>query len=122
MTYQKSAGKTGEELVAQHLIDAGYRIAAYNYYQKCGEIDIIAHKGEVVAFVEVKLRTKLYFNSSEVVNFAKQKKIIATAERYIMASRLIDTVFRFDVALVCLSGATPEITYIENAFTKMSDY
>ena len=49
-------GRFSENLAALSLILRGYRILAMRYRVKAGEIDIIARKGDLVSFVEVKAR------------------------------------------------------------------
>lgn len=113
-------GKKGEELVAHYLKKEGFTILAMNYSRRSGEIDIIAQKKEVLAFVEVKVRTYAYFNISEVIVPAKQNKIIKTALAYIAEQGFEDTVYRFDVALLEPVGNDFSITYMPNAFTQRS--
>ena len=52
-------GKLGEEKAQQFLKQQGYKILAVNYQLRCGEIDIIAQKGKVIIFAEVKTRSDL---------------------------------------------------------------
>lgn len=109
-------GKEGESLVTQSLEKDGYTILTKNFRIRGGEIDIIAKKNEVLAFVEVKSRRTIRFPLSQVVTLTKQKTIIRTAKHFLAQSRqTIDTVYRFDVALVTL-GDKSAITYIPNAF------
>lgn len=110
-------GQKGEALVATYLTHHGYTILAMNYTQKCGEIDIIARKADIFAFVEVKLRQHAYFSFSQVVTPSKQRKIIQTARRYIAENALVDSVFRFDIALLEYQGQDYHINHIQNAFT-----
>lgn len=49
-------GHFSEYLAAIALMLCGYRIVALRYRVKAGEIDIIARKGDLVSFVEVKAR------------------------------------------------------------------
>jgi putative endonuclease len=119
---RKRLGNQGEQATIEHLQREGFHILDHNYYKKCGEIDIIARKDEVIAFVEVKLRSNHYFNTSEVINFSKQKKIIATARYYLLEHNLVDIVIRFDVALVSLAEGSSSISYIQNAFTQKSGF
>lgn len=49
-------GHVSEYCAALHLLLRGYRIVAMRYKAKSGEIDIIARKRDLVAFVEVKAR------------------------------------------------------------------
>jgi putative endonuclease len=115
-------GKKGETLVAQYLAQQGFSIKEINFSLRCGEIDIIAFKDKTLAFVEVKVRTTAYFHISEVVNYAKQKKIIQTARNYIAQHQCIDMNFRFDVALIEAQDQDFAITYIPNAFAPGDEY
>jgi putative endonuclease len=112
-------GYTAEKLVADYLVLQGYTICCSNYTTRSGEIDLIARKGEVVAFVEVKMRSKHYFNLSLVVDRSKQRKIIITALQYAARNSYTHHVLRFDVALVepDLESNTFAVNYIPNAFT-----
>ncbi len=115
----KQLGAKGELLVAEKLKNAGYTILAQNYTARSGEIDLIAMKDEVIAFVEVKLRTKQYFQLSQVIVPSKQRKIIKTAKLFIVKNDFGPKSYRFDVALVELQATQNfKITYIPNAFTE----
>lgn len=116
----KQRGDWGEQQVAAYLRRRGRRILASNYRCRLGEIDLIAQDGEVLCFVEVKLRSNTQYGfPREFVTYAKQRKLRAAASHY-LASRGADAVCRFDVAEVYTDGAcSPEhtrIEYIENAF------
>ena len=114
---KKRLGIIGEQCVADYLQQHGFTIIEQNYRTRQGEIDLIAQKDNLIAFVEVKTRSKQYFNLSQVILPAKQRSIIRTAQMYISRSQLRDTIFRFDVAL--LEGTDmSSITYIPNAFSK----
>jgi putative endonuclease len=54
-------GKAGEKLAAEHLLAEGFQIVERNWRCPRGEIDIIATKGDVLVFVEVKTRSSLRF-------------------------------------------------------------
>lgn len=114
-----SLGQKGEQLVAHYLKQQGYTICKLNYAHRCGEIDIIAEKDEVRAFVEVKLRQTHYFALSEVITPTKRKKIIKTAALYnVLQQSKNDYVYRFDVALLEPTKDDYAIIYIPNAFTQ----
>lgn len=51
-----NSGVSGEDSAAAYLQQHGYKIIERNWRVKAGEIDIIAEKGDVVHFVEVKYR------------------------------------------------------------------
>lgn len=113
MNKNTSYGAAGEEQVVQALRKNGYAVLHTNYRKPYGEIDIIARKDEVIAFVEVKTRTTRYFSLCQVVTPSKQKKIVRTALQYLAQEQLEDVACRFDVALV----EAGQLTYIPNAFT-----
>ena len=56
-------GKQGEEFTQQWLKKNNYTILATNYRTKQGEIDIIARQKNVIAFIEVKLRSTRLFST-----------------------------------------------------------
>jgi putative endonuclease len=107
-------GNLGEELVATYLKQQGFSIVARNFRIKQGELDIVALKGELLACVEVKTRSTVYFATSSVITPSKQKKIVTAAKHFRVSEGYLDTVVRFDVALVDYQSG--EITYIDNAF------
>lgn len=117
MNYRIDAGQQGESVVAQHLENEGYKIIARNYRQRCGEIDLIATRDEVLCFVEVKTRSTEYFPTPLVVTKSKQLKIIRTARNYALRNGIRDKVLRFDVAIVIGNSENFNIRYLANAFT-----
>ncbi|MBQ8301398.1 MAG: YraN family protein [Clostridia bacterium] len=113
----KELGAYGEKLTAEYLKKKGYLILKRNFCIRGGEIDIIAQKGEFIAFVEVKTRTPDYMvGGLEAVNRRKQRLIIKTAEQY-SYKYPHDWQPRFDVALLIIDGyKLIGFDYIENAF------
>lgn len=114
-TITKQLGNRGEQAVANYLKQRGFTILARNYRQRYGEIDIIVRKNDIIAFVEVKTRRVVSFDTGQVITPNKQRKIIRTAKQYLM-NIPEEVVGRFDVALLEYADESPHITYIENAF------
>lgn len=114
-------GRLGEEAVCGWLLSEGCTIAARNYSAPpYGEIDIIAEKDGITAFVEVKARKQgAKVGGTAAVTPSKQKKLILAASQY--ADTHPCGRCRFDVAEVDLTGGkTPRVTglrYYPNAFT-----
>ncbi|MBU2262867.1 MAG: YraN family protein, partial [Proteobacteria bacterium] len=82
-------GKTGEELAAAYLAEAGYRILERNYRCLFGEIDIVAQEGETLVFVEVKSRSSgAYGDPQLAVGRRKQQKISRISVHYLAERRL----------------------------------
>lgn len=110
-------GKKGEQLVAQYLKDRGYSILAVNFRHFLGEIDIIAHTQDIVAFVEVKWRSNPLVDPAEIINYTKQKKISTVAKLFLSQhTKYQECVHRFDVALIEENNTTITIRYIIDAF------
>ncbi len=109
----KIKGNIGEFDAVEFLKDKGYRILQTNYKTKFGEIDIIAQDGNVIVFVEVKLRSTLaYGRPIEAVDARKQRKIRKVAEFYLMVKHKSESDVRFDVIEVLDNEVNHEI----NAF------
>ena len=72
-------GRLGEDLTAAELEKRGYRIIARNYRFSRNEIDLVAAKGAVVLFVEVKTRSAGNFYPLRSLGFPQQKRIRAAS-------------------------------------------
>ena len=121
MNDKKERGNWGEDRAAVYLRLHGYRIVERNFRCRQGEIDIIARKGDVVAFVEVKQRKNADFGEArEFVTFSKQRRVIAAAELWLLKTRC-ELQPRFDVIEIYAPEGTktlmPEIHHIEDAFS-----
>ena len=114
----RQTGMRGEAAVAAWLRRHGYTLLCHSYHCRYGEIDLIAQKGAVLCFVEVKLRSGVRYGlPREAVTAQKQEKLRKTALFYLSAHEL-DCPARFDVAEVYAGddGAVERIEYLENAF------
>ncbi len=115
---RKALGADAEELIAKFLEHSGYRIRDRNKLCRHGELDIIAERGEVLAFVEVRMRSSRYGGDpTESVTRAKQRRVILAATEYCQRHRLFDRAIRFDVAGVLGQGGTRTVLYTEEAFS-----
>ena len=77
-------GRIGEETAAEILRSKGFQILQRNYRCSCGEVDIIAVKGGLMSFIEVKTRQGMsYGRPCESVDGAKQKRIKDAAYCYL---------------------------------------
>lgn len=115
MTRKREIGDFGEEITSKYLEKNGYRILDRNYSKPFGEIDIIAIKGDVISFVEVKTRKSDDFAyAAEAVDYYKQERIKRASQAFLMERKLTDFLISFDISEVYLD--TRKINYIENAF------
>ena len=115
----REKGSFGEERAARYLRRKGYRIVERNFRCRQGEIDLIARKGRILAFVEVKLRKDDRFAAArEFVTPAKQARILAAAGLY-LASVEEELQPRFDVIEIYAPAGERgpvRIEHIEDAF------
>ncbi|MDY0291988.1 MAG: YraN family protein [Desulfuromonadaceae bacterium] len=121
MTYARlQLGRWGEARAVRYLRQRLYRIVATNYSNKCGEIDIIARRGKMLAFVEVKTRRSATFGSTaEAVTPRKQRQIIRTAQLYLLQNPNMRAFQpRFDVIGVLVGPGKDEyaVEHIPDAF------
>ena len=116
--YNKNLGDKGERAASLFLRLKGYKILEKNYRRAHGEVDIIAKRGKLVAFVEVKTRTSNdYGTPSEAVIYAKKQRLISAANCY--AANCPDSDFRFDIIEVFanINGKRiKRINHIKDAF------
>lgn len=93
-------GVLGESVAAWYLRAKGYRILAWRYRTAAGEIDIVARRGSLLAFVEVKTRTVLA-GDVDPVTARSGRRIEAAADVYITRNpSLAGLDQRFDLLLV----------------------
>ena len=110
---RRAYGNAGEDAACAYLMQRGWTILDRNVRRGRGEIDIIARRKDIVAFVEVKRRSGLnYGRPAEAVNREKQTRIAHAAALYMQENDLSDSKLRFDVIEI-LPG---EIQHIEGAF------
>ncbi len=80
----KPLGDRGEELAARHLAERGWTVTHRNFRMGRKEIDLVARRGEVVAFVEVKTRAgRGYGHPLEAVTWKKRREIGQVAQAWI---------------------------------------
>ena len=117
---RKRIGNLGEEKAASYLNENGYELVSRNFRTRSGEIDIIAKKGNVLVFFEVKtfpLGTRELLE--RVLSEIKQKRIIKTAKCFLAKHRQYSNAcIRFDVIVNDMPGL-PGIYHIENAFAEL---
>lgn len=121
----KNRGRAGEKYVCDYLVNKGYTIIRTNYSSRWGEIDIIAEKDGMIAFVEVKTRKENSFASGlESITRTKLKRFVKTALDYLTKHGTnkqprIDCV---EVRVRDSDGSVVDIEYIENAVDDWSEY
>jgi putative endonuclease len=99
-------GASGERLAAGWLEERGYQIITRNWHCVYGEADLIAERAGELIFVEVKTRRGDSLGApEEAVTAAKRRKLIATAQTYLMEHGIENHPFRIDVIAVQLTSS-----------------
>jgi putative endonuclease len=93
-------GLSAEARAAAFLIAKGYRILARRFRTPHGEIDIVAKRRDLVAFIEVKARANLD-DAAYAVTPRQQQRIIAAAQAWLMTHpEHAEFELRFDAMLI----------------------
>lgn len=117
MSKHNEIGIKGEQAAADFLLNNGYIIVERNWRAAKKEVDIIAFKDNVLAFIEVKTRsrTDLYF-PEETVGARKRGHLKTAADIFIMDRPEYRNI-RFDIVSVVMDrGEVKEIMHFEEAF------
>lgn len=113
----KSSGAWGEDLALRYLTRKGYTLAERNYRTRNGEIDLIVRNGEVLVFVEVKLRRGTGFGDPlEAVTPRKQAALRKIAEQYLCEREPDFDTLRFDVVGILAGRDGRRVRHVEDAF------
>ena len=132
----KQIGNFGERIAENYLKNKGYQILDKNYSFRIpynpqkGELDIVAKprrsvfdtlrgkKEDVIHFIEVKtLRaSNSLISPEEKVNFSKQKKLILTAESWLMKRKIpLNSKWQIDIIAITIENKKAKISHFENA-------
>jgi putative endonuclease len=110
-------GRVGEQLAAEHLKQQGFTVLDRNYRCNLGEIDIVAARGPLLVFCEVKSRhTSRWGEPSEAVGWRKQQRLHRLAAAWLADRRPTFCEVRFDVVSVLMRDGVAEVTHIADAF------
>ena len=94
-------GWRGEELAASKFTRGGYRIVARNWRCQMGEVDIVARRGDIWYFYEVRTRRGREFGTpEESITSAKRQRMIDVALTYLAEHDLNDVDWRVGLVAV----------------------
>jgi len=133
---QKETGSLGEKIAQNYLKKKGYQILDKNFSNnfipgpKSGEIDIVAKKGDIISFVEVKTliskntknqRSLIFcndgFSPEDRVNYQKQRKIMKMAEKWLIENKIpLNSKWQIDVVSIKIDfdNKKAKIRHFEN--------
>ena len=114
-------GKWGEKITSSFLENEGYIILDRNYRCYFGEIDIIAYSGDMICFIEVKMRNSTNFGlGTESISYTKINRIKRSAKYFFNKKVMTRTknrfVIRFDVCEITRHKGFYYSKLIKNVF------
>lgn len=110
-------GRLGEDLAAERYRGLGFEIVARNWRCRAGEIDLIARRGSLLVFCEVKARRSDHWGDpSEAVDHRKQARLRRLAGTWLAEHRPGRVEVRFDVVSVIVAAGRMQASVIVDAF------
>lgn len=117
MDARPQLGRSGEDLAADLYRRAGFEIVDRNHRTRYGELDLIARKGDLLVFCEVKTRrTDRWGAPAEAVGWDKQRRLRQLAADWLSRHRPGRAEIRFDVVSVLIGDGAPRVQHIPAAF------
>ena len=112
LTKNLRIGQVGEDVACRFLVKQGFSLVERNYQKKWGEIDVIARKGKILHFVEVKTVSRENvkelkndidsFEPEENVHPKKLKRMSRIIQTYLIEKNIEEGKWQFDVLAVFL--------------------
>jgi putative endonuclease len=110
-------GRRAEDLACAHLSSLGFEILARNARIGRLELDVIARRGSLVVFCEVRSRSSdRVMTPAQSVDPHKIARVRAAAAQWLRAARPGAVQIRFDVASVLFEEPSGRLNYLEGAF------
>ncbi len=111
-------GQAGERIATQFLEKQGYEVVDRNLRRAEGEIDLVAVKDDVTAFIEVKLRTSRRMGAAvQQISAAKGARLRSLAEAYAADHPELPENLRIDLIAIELTvgGDVGQLNHIQSA-------
>lgn len=111
-------GLAAEVAAARFLEAAGYRIEAHRFRLGHHDLDLVARRGSLVAFVEVKCRRSPAFGDpAEAVGWRRRRDLARVATLWIIRHGRAGDRYRFDLVAIRWEGpGFPRVVHIEDAW------
>ncbi len=110
-------GRDAEERAAAYLRERGYEVIGRNVRVGRLEIDIIARRGSLLVFCEVRCRTdQRWMTAAQSIGPDKVARVRRAAAQWLASSKASAREIRFDAACVVYDVAGGRIEYFEAAF------
>jgi putative endonuclease len=120
-TKAQALGALGERIAARWLVRDGWQVVDRRWRSGRRDLDLVAIRENVVAFVEVKTRRSTWSGGPvEAVNWRKQRELTRSAQAWIDQRGVLlapqPAVFRFDVVGVVASRDGVGVCHVTAAF------
>src|ERR1700679_2883861 len=117
MSKHSKIGIKGEQIAAKFLLNKGYIILHHNWRSGKKEIDLIAHKDDVLVVVEIKTRTNFDFGFPEEAVNRKKQSFLKSAAAVFIDNNPQYAIIRFDIVSILMDEhEVKEIVHFEEAF------
>jgi len=110
-------GLRAEEMACEKLRSLGFEVIGRNVRVGRLEIDVIAQRGRLVVFCEVRSRTSTWLMTpAQSIDPLKVKRIRTAAAQWLREAQLGAVQVRFDVASVTFDVPGGRLNHLEGAF------
>jgi putative endonuclease len=117
MSHNQRLGELGERIAERWLRKHGYTILARRFRFGRRDIDLVAQRDTLIAFVEVKARKGEDFGDPvEAVHHRKQRELTKSARVWIDRHGRAGEQYQFDVVGVLVADARVQVKHVTNAF------
>jgi putative endonuclease len=116
-TTSQRLGALGERIAARWLRARGWDIVGERVRIGRRDLDLIAHRDNTIAVVEVKTRRGEEFGGPVgAVGWQKQRQLVRATQEWLHHTRAVPGYIRFDVVGVLVDSGRVRVCHVENAF------
>ena len=124
-TKAQALGALGERIAARWMARDGWQVVDRRWRSGRRDLDLVAIRENVVAFVEVKTRRSTWSGGPvEAVNWRKQRELTRSAQAWLDQRGVLvapsDAVYRFDIVGVVASRERVGVRHVVGAFPAFS--
>jgi putative endonuclease len=110
-------GLRGEQLACDHLVSQGFSILARNVRVGRLEIDVIAHRGRLLVFCEVRSRSSdRVMTTAQSIQPDKVRRVRAAAAAWLKENPVPSAQVRFDAISVVFDRPEGRLNHLVGAF------
>jgi len=114
---RRERGRVAEETARRFLEARGYVVLEQNFCCRAGELDLVVQKGNLVCFVEVRMRSgSKWCFPLQTITPRKQRRIVLAAMLFLKRHPCRGKALRFDVVSILGEGRFAQIEYLPGAF------